>query len=287
MSETPESPQSSEGREGTESPESSVSPSGSPVGPVGPERKRPRLSRIAALAGTVLLLGAVVGGAGYTVVTVQHADRDPGAPTWKFPKPSVAGDKAEEAVPGLRGMLLPYDEHGYTRGPDLGEFGSDAELSGRQATALRKESLRDLPRSERRLLEKEIDKQSVEGMAMRSYVYATRHAINVNEAFSVSVVLARMESRAAARDIATSQNEFFSALGVFRAGPKIEGHKNAKCFLTPKGEDEGLDRVFCAAYSGDVLISFTASGSRPVDMNGIGVFVTRQLDRIDDPGMAI
>ncbi len=261
-----------------------------PESPQPSERKRPRPSRLAALAGTVLLVGAVVAGAGYTVVTVQNADRDPGRPTWKFSEPSAAAGKAAqaaEAVPGLRGLLLPYGENSYTRGPDLGEFGSDAELSGRQATALRKESLKDLPRTQRRQLEKEIDKQSVKGMVMRSYFYATRRAINFGEAFSVSVAIARMESRAAARDIATSQNEFFSDLGVFRKGPKIEGHKNAKCFLTPKGEDQQLDRVFCAAYSGDVLISFTAAGSRPVDMAGIGVFVTRQLDRIDEPGKAV
>ncbi|MCF1599240.1 hypothetical protein [Streptomyces muensis] len=267
--------------------ESVANPQGGTENPAGPERKRPRSSRLAALVGTVLLLGAVVAGAGYTVVTVQGADRDPGRPTWKFPKPSAAGAKAEKAASGLRGLLLPYGENGYTRGPDLGEFGADAELSGRQATALRKESLKDLPRTQRRQLEKEIDKQSVKGMAMRSYVYATRRAINFDEAFSVSVALARMESREAARDIATSQNEFFSDLGVFRKGPKIEGHKNAKCFLTPKGEDEKLDGVFCAAYSGDVLISFTAAGVRPVDLAGIGVFVTRQLDRIDDPGKAV
>ncbi|MEU8992789.1 hypothetical protein AB0C98_41495 [Streptomyces sp. NPDC048558] len=302
MSETPEAVQSPEGLqnpEGLQSPEAlptSESAEGpeilsSPESlPAGPERKRPRASRIAAIAGTVLLLGAVVGGAGYTVVTVQDADRDAGAPTWKFPEPAAAGDKAEKkeaAATGLAGLLLPYDEKGYTRGPDLGEFGSDAELSGRQATALRKESFKDLPRSERRKLEKELDKRGLKGMAMRSYYNADPYDVHHKTAFSVSVVLARMESRDDARDVATAQNEFLSAIGIFRKGPKIKGHKNAKCFLTPKGDDEKLDRVFCAAYSGDVLISATVSGIRPLDLNSIGMFVTRQLDRIDDPGKAV
>ncbi|MBT2676312.1 hypothetical protein J7E95_37125 [Streptomyces sp. ISL-14] len=257
--------------------------------PPSPEqkRKRPRPARLAAVAGTVLLLGAVVAGAGYTVVTVQNADRDPGRPTWKFPEPSAAGDKAPQPEQGLRGLLLPYDEKGYSRGPDLAEFGSDAELSGRQATALREESLKDLPRTQRRQLEKEMDKRGVKGMVMRSYYNADSYAIYHKTAFSISVQLMRMESRDDARDIATAQNEFLSDLGLFRKGPKIEGHKNAKCFLTPKVADEKLDRVYCAAHSGDVLISATASGVRPVDLNGIGMFVTRQLDRIDEPGKAI
>lgn len=285
MSESSENPgdvQNPETAEVVQDPESVQSSS-------APARRRPRARRIAAVAGTVLLLGAVVAGAGYTVVTVQDADRDAGLPTWKFPKPAAA-DKAEQsdkAASGLRGLLLPYDEKGYTRGPDLGEFGSDAELSGRQASELRKESLKELPRKERRQLERELDKKPIEGMAMRSYYKADGQAIYDKKAFFASVVLARMESRAAAKDVATGQNEFLSALGLFRKGPKLDGHKNAKCFLTPKGLDEKLDRVYCTGWSGDVLISVTASGVRPLDLTSIGLFVTAQLDRIDDPGKAV
>lgn len=300
-SENPQSPQGPEGLEALQVAESAESAENAErpqvagsaddaqvaVSPASPGRKRPRAARVAAVAGAVLLLGAVVAATGYTVVTVQDADRDPGLPTWKFPKAPAADDKTQETAQGLRGMLLPYDEKGYTRGPDLGEFGSDAELSGRQATALRKESLKDLPRTQRRQLEKEIDKRGIKGMVMRSYYYADSRAIYHKKAFYVSVELVRMESRDAARDIATAQNEFLSALGLFRKGPKIEDHKNAKCFLTPKVDDEKLDRVYCASYSGDVLISATVSGTRPVDMNSIGMFVTRQLDRIDEPGKAI
>lgn len=285
MSESSENPgdvQNPETAEVVQDPESVQSSS-------APARRRPRARRIAAVAGTVLLLGAVVAGAGYTVVTVQDADRDAGLPTWKFPKPAAA-DKAEQsdrAASGLRGLLLPYDEKGYTRGPDLGEFGSDAELSGRQASELRKESLKELPRKERRQLERELDKKPIEGMAMRSYYKADGQAIYDKKAFFASVVLARLESRAAAKDVATGQNEFLSALGLFRKGPKLDGHKNAKCFLTPKGLDEKLDRVYCTGWSGDVLISVTASGVRPLDLTSIGLFVTAQLDRIDDPGKAV
>ncbi|MCZ4606802.1 hypothetical protein O3S80_24200 [Streptomyces sp. Lzd4kr] len=285
MNETPDSPETVQGPEVVQT--AAEVPAPEVVQP--PARRRPRAGRIAAVAGTVLLLGAVVAGAGYTVVTVQDADRDAGLPTWKFPEPAAAdkAEKSDKAASGLSGLLLPYDEKGYTRGPDLGEFGSDAELSGRQATALRKESLKDLPRKERRQLEKELDNRPIEGMAMRSYYNADAQAIYDKRAFFTSVVLARLESRAAAKDVATGQNEFLSDLGLFRKGPKLDGHKNAKCFLTPKGLDEKLDRVYCTGWSGDVLISVTASGVRPLDLTSIGMFVTAQLDRIDDPGKAV
>ncbi|MFD5755098.1 hypothetical protein ACFWIZ_07555, partial [Streptomyces sp. NPDC127044] len=46
------------------------------IDPVKKPKKPLRRGRIAAVAGSVLLVAAVLGGAGYTVVTVQDADRD-------------------------------------------------------------------------------------------------------------------------------------------------------------------------------------------------------------------
>jgi hypothetical protein len=257
--------------------------------PVVPEavgrRRRIRPGRVAAVAGCVLLAGAVVAGVGYTVVTVQDADRDAGAPVWAFPK-----DKAAEAKPaaatGLAGMLVPYG-NGWERGPDLGEFGSDRQLSGAQATALRKESLADLPRSQRKQLEKEIDKQRVKGMAMRSYVLAAGSTFFTDQPVSVSVVLTRMESKAAVRDISTFQNEFLEALGAFRDGPTIKGHKNAKCFLTPKDDDEDLDLMTCSAYQGEVLVSVNAEAVKPMNTKAVAALLTDQLDRVEEPGEAV
>ncbi|MGJ3560127.1 hypothetical protein ACR6C2_22125 [Streptomyces sp. INA 01156] len=81
------------------------------------------------MAGSVLLAAAVLGGAGYTVVTVENADRDPGAPTWDIDE-AEAADGKKAAPTGLAAMLVPYGGKGYERGPDLGTFGADAVLSG-------------------------------------------------------------------------------------------------------------------------------------------------------------
>ncbi|MFG2941589.1 hypothetical protein [Streptomyces sp. NPDC048282] len=249
-----------------------------------PAPKRPRnRRRIAALAATGVLIVAVVAGGGYTVVTVRGADRDAGAPSWSLPKASKEAKAA--AVTGLRGMLLPYDGDTYLRGPDMAEFGSDAALSGREATLLRKESVKDLPRSQRRELERQIDRNPVKGMAMRSYVNTD---VTPGDQFTMEFVLARMGNARAVRSIAGVQKEFFDALKVFRKGPEIEGFKDSTaCFLPPADSEEKLDMMFCSGYVGDVLVTATATAAKPLDKEGAAEMLRAQLDRIKEPGASV
>ncbi|MFF0301389.1 hypothetical protein ACFYTV_11945 [Streptomyces sp. NPDC004562] len=256
-----------------------------------PARKRWRRGRIAAVAAAVLTVAAVVAGTGYTVVTVRDADRDAGAPTWKFP--SAAADRPAEAkkATGLAGMLVPYGTDSWVRGPDMGEFGADAQLTGAQAEALRKESLRDLPRSQRREMEKRLDRLRPKGVAMRSYFseFASGRAGGfVSDIYSVDVVLSQLENRAAVRDVVRTQNSVLGALdGIFRKGPAVKGHKDAKCFLAPKDISEGTDEMTCFGYVGDVLVTVSAQGARPLDAKAVAKLMSTQLDRIAEPGKAV
>lgn len=246
-----------------------------------------RLRGIAAAAGSVLLVGALVVGVGFTVVTVWRADRHAGAPTWKFPKTEDKAEKAS-ARSGLAGLLVPYGTDTFVQGPDLAEFGSDAEFSGAQATALRKESLSGLPRTQRKRLEKQIDRQRIKGMAMRSYFSGESYGYRNDEGiYSVSIVLARMENKRAVRDSSRFQNKVLADLDSLRKGPKIKGYDDAKCFLSPKGADEDLDRMLCSAYVGDVLITLTADGASPLDTEGAAGLLGTQLDRIAHEGVAV
>jgi hypothetical protein len=192
-------------------------------------------------------------------------------------------------------MLVPYapaadgyfdaDGAGYGRGPDIDELGADSELSGRQAAELRKQSLRDLPRSQRLRLEKQIDKERIKGMAMRSYL--SSDTLNgTGKLFTAEIVLSRTDAKTV-RDTATFQNEFLTALDVFREGPEIKGHKNARCFLPPKDADEKLDMMICSAYKGDVMVSATAYGAKPLNTKGAAELLREQLDRIAEPGEAV
>ncbi|MGV9994096.1 hypothetical protein [Streptomyces sp. NPDC003374] len=254
-----------------------------------PVRKPVRRGRIAAIVGAVLVAGAVVAGTGYTVVTVRDADRNPGAPVWAIPEDS--GRNAKPAAPtGLAAALVPHG-HGWERGPDLGEFASGVQLDGERAVALRKEALRGLPRTQRKRLEREIDKQRVRGMAMGSYLRTDVGDAFTEEAISVSVVLTRMDNKEALRSVAAWQNEFLEALHVFRRGPAVKGHKDAKCFLPPENDRqkkaERLSGMICSAHQGDVLVSLSAEGPAGFDTKAVADLLTDQLDRIKDPGEAV
>ncbi|WP_225635240.1 hypothetical protein [Streptomyces solaniscabiei] len=244
--------------------------------------------RVAVVTGTLLLGAAVAGAVGYTAVAVVDADRDPGAPSWVRPG-STAGHPATAAEPnGLAWTLVPYRPDNWSRGPDLGEFGSDTTLSGKRATALLKQSVAGLPRTQRKSLEKEIDRRPVQEMAMRSYAFTGGEGANrVAGAATMTLVLTRMEDQAAARATATGRNAFMDALDVFRDGPEIEGYKDAACFRPPIGSDGELDSMYCSAYVGDIAVTATAEGLQPFDAEGVAALLKDQLDRIVEPGESV
>ncbi|MER6073553.1 hypothetical protein ABT187_32865 [Streptomyces sp. NPDC001817] len=273
----------------------SAGPEAPPAPPAPAPARRP-VGRIVAVA---LLALAVVGGVGFTAVTVAGADRDAGKPVYTFPKASTGGHSGQnfqeeqrgKDVSGLRGMLMPYQEsgsHGYVPGPDIGEFGFDVVLSGREATALRKQEIRDLPSATRQALARVIDKEHIQGMAMRSYAPYDKYE-GLTKPFTLTFELVRMANRDSVRDLSAGRNEVFKALRIFPRGPEIKGHREAACFRMPQLKDEKIDRMVCSASVGDVLVTVNAAGTRPLDTDAIAVFVGRQLDRIKDkdPGKAV
>ncbi|MFE2418727.1 hypothetical protein [Streptomyces hokutonensis] len=250
-------------------------------------KKPVRRGRVAAIAGAALLAVAVIGGVGYTVVAVNGADRDAGDAVWTLPK--VSSEKAVGGKPStLAAALVPYGPDGWSQGPDIAEYGHDVDYTGAQATALRKDELKELPLKQRKRLEKEIDKQHTKGLAMRSYVSTDAQAsVYTDKASTVSIVLAQIADKTAVRNASRFQNELFDSLGVFRPGPSINGYKDAKCFLSPKDADEKLDTIYCSAYQGEILVTLTAKSARPMQTYAIGRLLQEQLDRIKDPGEAV
>jgi hypothetical protein len=242
--------------------------------------------RIARITGAALLAVSVIGLSGFTVVTVQGADRDPGKPVWGHLQAADTKEKAEEGE-GLRAMLLPYGGlTGLTQGPDMGEFSSDTELTGKEAAELAKESFADLPRTQRKQLERAVDKRQIKGVAMRSY--ATADGWNK---YAVEVVLTQVDGERNARDGAKGEREAFQTLkrlGAFTAGPKVPGHeKNAWCYVLKAGKEDVNESMFCLGHQGEVQVSFTADAAKPIDKKDVAGLFGKQLDRIETPGEAV
>ncbi|MDH6226309.1 hypothetical protein [Streptomyces sp. MJP52] len=258
------------------------------VVPAAPAGRPGRGRRAARIAGAVVLAAAVLGGTGFTAVTVRDADRDPGKPVWEHPETSAADEGERQARDeGLRAMLLTYEETGLERGPDLGEYGSDAEFDGKEAADLAKESIKELPRTQRRQLEREIDRQRIKGQAMRSYANVT----GTGDDYLVEVVLTQQEDAEAVAKGVKAQRKAFDALeriGFLRSGPKVEGYeKNAWCYLPELDRDDEIDGMYCVASQGEVSVMLTADAAEPIDKKDIAGLLVKQLDRIETPGEAV
>lgn len=234
------------------------------------------------------MLGVLVlAGVGGTFSVVHGAERDAGAPTWKFPVAAKSVPPAAPAAGSLRALLLPFGDgyDDYAQGPDIRGHGSDAEFNAAQVDALNKESLKDLPSGVRKQLEKELDKQRVQGAAVRSY--APTYRWDNSSYYAASVTLTRMADAGAPRTLSNRFASFMSAADVLRKGPSIEGHKEAHCFRAPATKDEdALDAVYCTAAVGDILVEIRSTGTNPLDMETFTALAKAQLDRIGERGEA-
>ncbi|MFC8230885.1 hypothetical protein [Streptomyces sp. NPDC057287] len=230
----------------------------------------------------VLVLGAVGGAAAYTKVTVDGADRTVETRLWDVSDRKAGKDPAGDTGRGrsdteLSKLLLPVPK-GYRLGPDDGEHGNDDEVDGRQAVAAMKESRRGLAGKERREYEKRIDKLRVQGLALRSYV-------SDNNDLEVHAEIVRMKDKNAVRTFYTFQKELFDLVGIFRDGPKVKGHtRRATCYLQPKDSESGIEDLVCAAYDGELSITYRATGIKPVDKAAVAELLKDQLDHITSPG---
>ncbi|THA29769.1 hypothetical protein E6R18_22795 [Streptomyces sp. A1277] len=230
----------------------------------------------------VLVLAAVAGAAAYTKATVDDADRTVPTRLWEKPAHEPGKDPAGDVARGrasteLSKLLLPVPA-GYRLGPDSGTYGNDAEVSGPAAAAEMKEGGRGLSGRPRRDFEKRVDKLRIQGLAVRTY------ASNGND-LVITTQLVRMKDRKALKDLYSFRAGLFDSVGVLRDGPAIDGHKkNARCFRDPENTKQRIEGMFCTAYEGEVMVTFSASGTKPFDKAAVAELVKDQLNHITSPG---
>ncbi|WP_277439384.1 hypothetical protein [Streptomyces sp. SPB162] len=230
-----------------------------------------------------LVAVAAGGGIGYAVLHQDDsADRKAADAPWKAPAPAKTGEfgvTSGGSHYGRLGKLLLPMPQAYEPGPDVREFGNDVELDDKQAASMMKGSVAQLPKKQRKAVEKAIDDLHLQGAGMRTYRSG-------DGTYVVQIHIVQMKNKQAAAERTQYFDEFTKALGVFRNGPKIAGHDKARCVLPPTEPGEKLDEMTCQATEGDLLVTMDVTGSVPLHKTEAADLLRQQLDRIQDPGVA-
>ncbi|MCM2427059.1 hypothetical protein [Streptomyces sp. RKAG337] len=262
-----------------------TAPEASPeVAPETEATPAPRKRRALALGiAAALIAVAAGGGIGYAVLRHDDTpDAKTSAAPWKAPTPAKTGEfgaKSGGSHYGRLGKLLLPLPDTYQPGPDVGEFGNDVELDGKQAVTMMKSSVSRLSKKNRSAVEKSIDDLHLQGAGMRTY-----SADGGDYVIEIQIVQVTNKQAAAERN--EYFNEFTKALGVFRNGPKIAGHDKARCVLPPTEPGEKLDAMSCQATEGDLMVTMTLTGTVPLHKTEAADLLKQQLDRIQDPGVS-
>lgn len=241
----------------------------------GRSRRRYPVRLLAAAVGLAVVAGAGVWGRS----ALAGADRTAPTVLWAAPAEDPNLDVPPLEPTGLAAQLLPVPGF-WSLGPDVDEYGNDSVLGAERAVALLKQGSRGLPSAQRKRHDKAVEKLRIKGLAARSYRSAS-------DQFVVETRLTQLENTKAVADIAAFQKELADTLGVFRKGPKIEGHPKAKCYLMPEIDDLELDAMMCTGHVGEVLVTMNAYGTKPLSTRGVADMVRDQLDHIASPGESV
>jgi hypothetical protein len=231
-----------------------------------------RIALAAALA-VVLVAG---GGLGW--VAFGHTDAKP--KPWSAPAPKKTGSYG--ALSGgihygqLSKLLLPQP-HGYEPGPDLDQLGDNTQLTGKQATSLYESQYDDLPKSQRAALAKAVGKMGIKGLGLRSYQNETTNKVVQIQLMQINKQFAKSSTR----NVTELMNAFL------KKGPKVPGHSEAHCWVTSMAKHGAIQDLDCLAAEGDLMVTYTAEGPKPVSGGDVLTILKDQLDRIADPGESV
>jgi hypothetical protein len=237
--------------------------------------------------GVAAALVAVVAGGGIGYAVLRHhngaATAAPAATPWTAPTPTATkafGAKSGGSHYGSVSLLLLPMPVGWSAGPDVRTYGNDAALDSTRAQALVRGDRTGVSAKERKQLDATLADLHIEGAGLRTYLKDSGNLV-------VEMDLVQMRNKEAARNEPRFFREVTKTMGVFRSGPKIAGYPQAVCVLPPAETGDKLDSMMCQATEGDLMVTMTVDGTRPLDKAAAATLLRHQLDRIKDPGEAV
>ncbi|MFJ5882969.1 hypothetical protein [Kitasatospora cineracea] len=242
-----------------------------------PARARRRAPRAVAAVAAAVLLGV---GIGEVVIRVHYGDEPaapaaaaaPAAPAPSASTPAPWGAKPDGShVGSLRDLLLPVPD-GYRLGPDYKSLGNDGEFVGADLDRAQEEMLSEVPEKYRGRLKDALSTLHFTGAGVRSLT-------RFDNRLTAALKLTRFDQQAV-----SEQNALFGALvddsDLFRRGPDVPGHPDARCVLPTLRAGDQLDYVTCYSAVGDLVVQLRAEGVAPIDQNKVVDLFRRQLDRL-------
>ncbi|MEY9949963.1 hypothetical protein [Kitasatospora sp. GAS1066B] len=249
-----------------------------------PRRRRPALRVTAAVAAAVLA-GVVIGAGVIAATPDRTAPRAAKAPA-AAPVPAAAPSSGPAYGAGangshfgsMRDLLLPLPE-GFRPGPDDGMYGDDTALTKDQLTSYLDEQIKDLPKDQRDKVKAVLQAEGHKAAGVRSY--------QQDDATMVATVwLDQFDQQSV-----NAANAFADALagdsGMFRDGPQVPDHPDARCFLPKLEPSEPIDGMECTAAVGDLLVTMHVEGVAPLPLSEAVSIFRQQLQRLALPGASV
>jgi len=291
-SETLTAPEALTGSETLTAPETEAfaAPESDPFGDPAAAAPQPapapaRRSRLLLRASGAVLAAVLVGvGIGEAIVVVKYGDAKPAAAATQDAQPSASPSPAFGAKSNgnhfgsLRDLLLPVPT-GFVLGPDAGAFGNDNEYGPDQLKKRYDAFLKEVP-------EKYRDRAKTAWESLHYKAAGVRTFQSGSEDLVVNLSLDQFNQQAISQEA-----ELYGAMvddtGVFRQGPGVPGHQNARCVLPPLRAGDELDYMHCFSAEGDLMVTLDASGIAPLDQNKVVDLFRQQLDRLARPGASV
>ncbi|MFD8589942.1 hypothetical protein ACFV1B_10420 [Streptomyces sp. NPDC059637] len=259
----------------------SPEPPGAPAPDLAPGSRRGRRTVLGVVAALVAVAVAV--GVGRVVLEQRESGTPEAEKPWTAPAPEASAEYGAERGGSHYGplgkLLLPLPD-GYEEGPDIGVWGNDVELTGKEAREMAGRAYEGLPAKERRAALKAVEALKVKGVGARTFQDRYDHDL------LVEMQLVQMR-KSGAKSLTAFRTELLEELGVFRNGPRIKGFDEARCFLPPKEKGQELDLMICFAYDGDLMVTMTVEGTSPLKKKEAADLLRRQLQRIATPGEVV
>ncbi|GAA2105459.1 hypothetical protein GCM10009759_42550 [Kitasatospora saccharophila] len=253
-----------------------------PPVPAGPRRA----SRVSKAVAAVLVAALAGVGIGEVIIRVHYADdAAPPVAAAAAPSPSAStpvpwGAKSNGNHFGnLRDLLLPVPT-GYRLGPDYKQFGNDSEFGGNGDLEQAKELLLSgVPAKYLDQRKKALDSLHFTGAGVRSLTQGDNRMVAVLQ-------LAQFNQQAVSQE-----GELYGALiddtDLFRRGPQVPDHPDARCALPMLDPGDQLDYLSCYSAEGDLLVQMRVFGVVPLDQNKVVDLFRQQLDRLARPGASV